>query len=82
MTNEAREHAPDCVFWLDDDSDLTAYGPEGCCTCHVYRAEREAAALRLFAEVERVFGPPIHVTDGEAVKDGEAVFRKYPPRSA
>jgi hypothetical protein len=26
-------HLDDCVFYQDDDSDLEAYGPSGCCTC-------------------------------------------------
>lgn len=29
-------HLEGCVFYLDDDSDLEAYGPGGCCTCGFY----------------------------------------------
>jgi hypothetical protein len=31
-------HLDDCVFHLDDDSDLEAYGPNGVCTCGFHEA--------------------------------------------
>jgi hypothetical protein len=45
------EHAPHCVFWLDDESDEAAYGPEGCCTCHVYERENYLKTVEMFATV-------------------------------
>ena len=36
--HEYGRHKDGCVFWLDDESDLEAYGPNGICTCGFHEA--------------------------------------------